>query len=212
MPGLGRSRWNEMDVDVQEPVVGKGFQIACGETGLFFDLAQRDESRVQLSLAVTARLQPAVELAVVEKQDAAARRIKDEAAAGQVPERLRPQVGVARMVAEELADEGHVARLLLVRAGVRCQVPIDGRERVVHIHGPRTLPEPVDCAQKISSSAAKSVRAAVENLCLIRHKKRVLTSIYHDASRHLPRGFTGPLALLSDPADKLLQRPDEGGS
>ena len=129
------SRRDGMDVDVEQLLVGKRLEVGGREPGLLGDLAQRDLARIGLALAVPARLQPAVELAMVEQQHPRPRRVEDEAAAGQVPFGLRAQMSVGGMSAEEGADEGDVARFLLVGAGVGRKLRVERRPLHVHSHG-----------------------------------------------------------------------------
>jgi hypothetical protein len=123
--GLARTRRDEMDVDVEEPLMRKRKQVFPEQAGLLADLAQRDEAEIELSFAVAARLQPAPELGVVEEQHPRARGVEHEAASGQVPERLRAQVGVGWMLAQEAPDEVDVARLLLVGAKVASELVVE---------------------------------------------------------------------------------------
>jgi hypothetical protein len=96
---------------------------------------------------------------------------------------LRAEVGVGRVRAEELADKGHVARLLLVGAAMRRELRVQMRP-IDPIHllapppqaAPRTLPEPVDGAKSSLRFASERRVLAVRNLCSIRHIFLVLTS------------------------------------
>ena len=113
MGGLVRARRDVVHVHV-ERVLCRRVQRESADAAFLEGLAQRDLlSRRLAGVAVAARLQPAVELAVVQEQDAGAVGRDGDRAAGQVPLGDRAVEGV--LVAQ---DEGEdllaVARLLLV--------------------------------------------------------------------------------------------------
>ncbi len=150
---------------------------------LLGDLAQRDEPRIGLALAVSSGLQPAAELAMEEQQHALPRGIEHEAAAREVPGGLRLEVRVGGMRGEEVAHEGDVPFLLLVGAGMLRKLPIEQRPLAIHV--PRTpppqaragtLPPLVDGAKSALRFALQGTVIPVGNLCSIRHFFLVLTN------------------------------------
>ena len=132
---------------------------------------------------MTARLQPAAQLAVEEQQHAPHRRVEHEAAAGQVPRLLRAQVRVARVIGDEAADESGVARLFLVGVGVCSQLCVEMRPiDAIQVFPPppqaarATLPRPVDSAESALHFAPEKICRAVGNLCPIGKIFSVLTT------------------------------------
>src|SRR5258706_7305776 len=120
MGRLARARRNLVHVDVERPR-GVGMETGVFETRLLAHLAQGHRLAARLAgVGVPAGLEPSIELAMMEEEDAPAVRAQDEGASGQMALADAAIEGIG-MPGHEVEDARDVARFRRVLGAMRAQ-------------------------------------------------------------------------------------------